>query len=143
MNVPAAMGGNERGAFLFGAVDVGGNQHAMPVHQLRSIGIVDDVDGGGLAFAHSKERAWGATVVADGGEDMRAVEFDGDRRDAKRVVGFGFVVIGGGGRGVVLRDVWRKRQAKHPTLCEGCAAELKKIAPLHDSCLSVTTTIPR
>src|SRR5215469_15083591 len=105
LNAPAAMGGNEWGAFLFGAVDIGGNQHAMPVHQLGSIGIVDDVDSGGLAFAHAEERAWGATVVADGRDDMGAVEFDGDRRDAKRVVSFGFVGIGGGGRGVVLSDV--------------------------------------
>ena len=77
---------NERRALLFGAVDLWRDEHAVPVDEFRGVGVVDDVDGDGLAFAHAQDGSGRSAVVADGGEDVRAGEFDGDRGDAEGVV---------------------------------------------------------
>ena len=78
---------HQRRALLLGAVHLGRNQHAVPVHQLRRVGVVDDLDRDRLAFAHAQHRAGRSAVVADGGENVRAVELDRHRRDAQGVVG--------------------------------------------------------
>ena len=74
-------------AFFLGAVDFGGNEQAVPVDDLGRIGLVDDVDGDGLALLHAQDRARRRAVVADGGEDPVGGKFDGDRGDAEGDVG--------------------------------------------------------
>ncbi len=64
------VGRHERGALLFGAVDFGRNEHAVPVDQFRGIGVVDDVDGDRFALAHSEDRPGRGAVVADGRDDV-------------------------------------------------------------------------
>ncbi len=81
---------------FFDAVDFGGDEQAVPVDELGGVGVVDDVDGDGLAFLHAQDGAGGCAVVADGGEDAVGGELDGDGRDAEGDVGFGGV---GGLRG--------------------------------------------
>ena len=88
-----AAGWDEGGAFFFDSVDVGGDQHAVPVDQLGGVGVVDDVDGEGPALFHPQDWPGGCSVVADGGEDAVGGELDGDGLDAQGEVGFG----GGGG----------------------------------------------
>ena len=79
----AAVRRDEGGVFFFDAVDVGGDGEAVPVDELRGVGVVDDVDGDGLAFLHAEDGAGGGAVVADGGEDAVGGEFDGDGGDAE------------------------------------------------------------
>ena len=67
----------------------------MKVNKLGGVGLVEDVDGDGLALLHAEDGAGGRAVVADGGEDAVGGELDGDGGDADGVVGFG----GGGGGG--------------------------------------------
>ncbi len=68
--IPAAAGGagseleaapavrrDEGRAFFFGAVHLGRNEHAVPVDQLRRVGVVDDIDRDRLALAHAQNRA--------------------------------------------------------------------------------------
>ena len=69
----------------------------MPVDVFGGVGVVDDVDGDGLAFLHAEDRAGRRAVVADGGEDAVGGEFDGDGRDAEGDVGR----VGGGRWGMV------------------------------------------
>ena len=78
-----AVGRDGRRFFFFDAVDLGGNEEAVPVDEFGRVGVVDDVDGDGLAFLHAKDRAGRGTVVADGGEDAVGGEFDRDRGDAQ------------------------------------------------------------
>ena len=82
-----AVGRNDGRAFFVDAVDFGGDGEAVPVDELGGVGVVDDVDGDGLAFLHAQDRAGRGAVVADGGEDAVLGEFDGDGRDAKGDVG--------------------------------------------------------
>ena len=84
-----AMRRHHRRAFLLGAVHVGRNQHAVPMHEFRRIGVVDDLHRDRLALAHAQHRARCSAVVADRGENVGAVELDRDRGDAQRVVGLG------------------------------------------------------
>ena len=58
----------------------------MPMHKFRRIGIVDHLYRHRLAFAHAQHRSWCNSVVADRGENVRAVEFHRNRGDAQRVV---------------------------------------------------------
>ena len=108
----------------------GGMSMPVPVDELRRIGVVDDVDGDGLAFAHAQNGAGRRAVVADGGDDVRPVEFDGDRRDAEGVVGFG-LRHGRGCRGEDLGRLGQKRDARGPGLGQRHAAEPQEIAPVH------------
>ncbi len=48
---------------------LGRNEHAVPVHELRSVGVVDDLNGDRLAFAHAQHRPGRGAVVADGGDE--------------------------------------------------------------------------
>ena len=81
------MGWNGRRVLFFGAVDFGGDEEAVPVDELGRVGVVDDVDGDGLALLHAENRAGRCAVVADGGEDAVRREFDSDGRDAEGDVG--------------------------------------------------------
>ena len=47
----AAVRRDGRRVFFFDAVDVGGDQEAVPVDEFGRVGVVDNVDGDGLAFA--------------------------------------------------------------------------------------------
>ena len=80
--------------------------------ELGGVGVVDDVDGDGLALLHAEDGAGGGAVVADGGEDAVGGELDGDGGDAEGDVGFGGGGGGGGGRGAVQlggEEAWRLR----------------------------------
>ena len=60
----------------------------MPVNQLGSIRIVDDLHRDPLPFPHSEHRAWSRPVVTDRGDNARPVEFHGNWRDTKGIVNF-------------------------------------------------------
>jgi hypothetical protein len=49
----AALWRDEGGGLLFYAVDVGGDEKAVPVDEFGDVGGVDDVDGDGFALAHA------------------------------------------------------------------------------------------
>ncbi len=49
-------GGTKRRTFFLRAVHLRRNQHPVPVHQFRRVGIVDHVNGDRLAFAHPQHR---------------------------------------------------------------------------------------
>ena len=55
----------------------------MPMHKLRCIGVIYYVDDDRFALAHTQNRSRGGAVVADGRNDVRAVEFDRNWRDVK------------------------------------------------------------
>ena len=122
----AAVRRHQGRAFLLGAVHLGRDQHAVPVDQFRRVGVVDDLHGDRLAFPHAQHRAWCNSVVADGGEDVGAVELDGDRRDAQGVVGLG---VGAGAAGGLPGRASGSRP--RPGLRQRHAAELQEIAPVH------------
>ena len=69
---------HQRRALFFGAIHLRRNQHAVPMHQFRRIRIVDHVNGHRLAFAHAQHRPGRGAVVADGRENVGAVQFNGD-----------------------------------------------------------------
>ena len=68
---------HKRAAFFLGAIRLGRNKHAVPMHQLRRVRIVEDVDGYRFSFLHAQQRAGNLAVVADGLDDLA-------RRDFKR-----------------------------------------------------------
>src|SRR5271169_4854936 len=54
------------------------NEHAMPMHELRRIGVIYNVDGDRLSFPHAQHGAGRGVVITDGRENVGAVEFDGN-----------------------------------------------------------------
>lgn len=68
----------------------------MPVQLFRSVGVVEDVDGGLLAFFEAQKRARKLAVVGDGGKDVLGRKFDGSNGDVESVVGW---LVGGSERG--------------------------------------------
>jgi hypothetical protein len=129
-------GRDDGGVLLLDAVDVGGDEEAVPVDEFGRVGLVDDGDGDGLALLHAQDRAGGGAVVADGGEDAVGGEFDGDGRDAEGDVGAG----DGGGRGLIWR-LARGCAGEHDHLAgggargcggEGEGAEFEEIASVHE-----------
>ncbi len=123
-------GRDEGGAFFFDAVDVGGDEHAVPVDELGGVGVVDDVDGDGLALLHAEDGAGGCAVVADGGEDAVGGELDGDGRDAEGDVGFAGGVADWGWAPAGMR-AWAGRRVA-AGLGQGEAAELEEVAAMHE-----------
>ncbi len=73
---------------FFHAVDVGGDQKAVPVDEFGRVRVVDNVHGDGLAFAHAEDGAGRSAVIADGADDAGRGELDGNRRDAQGEVRF-------------------------------------------------------
>src|SRR6202044_3339232 len=71
-----AMRWHERRAFLLSAVNLGWNEHTVPMHEFRCVGVIHHVDDDRFALAHAQNRPRGGAVVADGRDDVRAVEFD-------------------------------------------------------------------
>jgi hypothetical protein len=97
------------------------------MHELRRIGVIYNVDGDRLSFPHAQHWAGRGVVITDGREDVGAVEFDGNGRNAKCMIGFGV------GRRPVRRTVLSgKRQSRHYGLRQDHAAELEEVAPLHN-----------
>lgn len=125
--------GNEWRTLFLGAVDVGGDEHAVPMDKLRSIGIIDDLDADPLTRAHAEYGAGGGAVVTDGRENVGAVQFDGDGRDAKGVVGRSLGGLGG--------QRWSGSEcpgdpggeARDGSVRQGQAAELEEIAPIQSN----------
>jgi hypothetical protein len=64
------MGRYDRRALFLSAVDLGRDEHAMPMNKLRCIRVVDDVNGNPSPGPHSKEGSGCGTVIPDGGENM-------------------------------------------------------------------------
>ena len=58
--------GHQRRTFLFRAVHLGGNEHAVPMDKLRRIGFVDYIHRYRLALPHAQHRARRRAVIADG-----------------------------------------------------------------------------
>ena len=103
--------------------------------QLGGVGVVDDVDGDGLALFHAQDRAGGGAVVADGGEDAVGCELDGDGGDFEGDVGWG---AGGGLLRAHLHAClsywghWLDRcGAAGGGVGEGEASELEEVASVH------------
>jgi len=83
----AAMGRDEGRAFFGCAVDVGGDELAVPVQLLRRVGVVVDVDRHAMAFFEAKKRAGKLAVVGGQREDAVGREFNRFGGDGERVVG--------------------------------------------------------
>jgi len=91
---PSGVRFDNRRALFFGAIDLGRDEHAMPVDEFRRVGIVEDIDGDGLAFLEAQHRSGSGAVVANGGENVRGVELDRDGGDAKGDVSTASVRLG-------------------------------------------------
>src|SRR5215475_8150379 len=61
---------NHRCSLFHGAVHFRWNIKAMPVHKLRNIGVVSDVDGDLLSFFDAKQRTGRAAIIADSLNDL-------------------------------------------------------------------------
>ena len=83
----AAVGRNEWSALFGGAVDVGGNELAVPVQLLGNVGVVANIDGDLLAFFQAKQRAGKLAVVGGDGDDALGRDFQGLGGDGESVVG--------------------------------------------------------
>ena len=79
---------HKRRTLLFGAIYLRRDQHAVPMHQFRRIGIVDHVHSHRLAFAHPQHGSRRSPVVANGRKNVRAVELHRHRSNAQRVICF-------------------------------------------------------
>jgi len=56
-------------ALLGGAVNINGNELAVPVQLLRRVGVVVDIDYDLFAFGEADERTWKLSVVERGRND--------------------------------------------------------------------------
>ena len=84
--LPSSVGRHQRGTLLFRPIHIGRNQHAMPVHKLLRIGIVNHLNGHRLAFAHAQNWPGRRAIVANGRKDMRSIQFNRHWRDTNRVI---------------------------------------------------------
>ena len=119
----------KRRALFPGAIYFRGNEHAVPMDKLRRVRVIDDLDRNPLARPHPQHRSGCTAVVADRRQNVRAVEFDGDRRNAKRVVSTDLLSLAGQRpeRGGVSTD----RQPSDASLRQSDAAEFEETAPIH------------
>src|SRR5215475_9770248 len=68
--LPRGAWSNHRCSLFHGAVHFRWNVKAVPVHKLRNIGVVSDVDGDLLSFFDAKQRTGRAAVIADRLNDL-------------------------------------------------------------------------
>ena len=80
---------HEGRAFLGCSVDVAGDDLAVPVHELRRIGVIVDVHHDLLSFLESEQGPRKLAVVERRGDDMIRSQFDQAGRDTQAVVGLG------------------------------------------------------
>src|SRR5580700_8713252 len=120
-----------RRTLFLGAVHVRTNQHAMPVHKLRRVGTIDDVDRDRLALLHPQQWPGCDTVITDSRENMRAVEFDGGRCNAKRVIRLRLGNRIGRSRGI-LAALHRGPQTRQSGLRQCYAPKLEEVASVHN-----------
>jgi hypothetical protein len=86
-----AIRGNEGSAFLGGAIDFVGDALAVPMKLFGRVGFVEDVDGDGLAFFETQQRAGKDTIVGSRGNDALGRDFEGGVANVQGVVGRGFI----------------------------------------------------
>jgi hypothetical protein len=79
---------HKRAAFFLGTVSLDRNEHAVPVDELRRVGVVEDVDGDRLALFHTQQRPGNLAVIADGLDGLAWRDLVGDRPDADGVIHF-------------------------------------------------------
>ena len=81
-----AMRRHEGRAFLEGAVDVAWNHLPVPMHELRHVGLVIDIDDGPLPFLESDQRSGKLTVIDCGRDDVVGRKLDRAGTDADGLV---------------------------------------------------------
>ena len=124
----AATRRDRRRALLLHSIDIGWNQHAVPMHQFRYIRVVDYIHAYGLAFAHPQHRSGRGVVVSDGAQNVVGRELHGNRSDAQGVVGFAGVVVRervGAGAPIGICCVWASSLAA-PACAKAAPPILKK-----------------
>ena len=78
---PPAVGRDRRGAFFLRPIYFRRNEQAMPMHVLRNVCVVHNVDGDGLALAHPQEGTGDFIVVADCADHNLRGQLDHHGRD--------------------------------------------------------------
>ena len=87
-NPTYAVRGNNGRTFFRSAVDIARNHLAMPVHQLRRISIVVNINGHALTFYESQQRPGKLPIIKSGRHDMLGRQLDEPRGNPQRVVRF-------------------------------------------------------
>ena len=100
----AAVRRDEGRALFRGAIDIGGDELAVPMELLGPVGFVVDVDGDALAFFEAQERPGKLAVVGGRGDDAVGREFDRSRGNGKGVVGGSVGLIDDAGEWRGARD---------------------------------------
>ena len=95
---------HERRAFLGGAIDVARDHLPVPVHQLRRIGVIVNIDDDPLPFLEAQQRSRKLAVIERGRDDVIGRQLDQPGSNAQRVVRL-FVgdFVGGPMRGAAPR----------------------------------------
>ena len=73
--------------FLGGAIDVGRNDLAVPMDQLRRVRVVEQIHGHRHAFAHPDQRTRNAAVIPERADGVVLGDIDQHRTDPQRDVG--------------------------------------------------------
>lgn len=74
-------------ALLFGVVNIGRNLLPVPVEQLGMVGLVDDIDGDGLALFEPQQRSGKLAVVESCRNNLLRPKLGQPVRDLDRVIG--------------------------------------------------------
>ena len=86
-DAPHPMWRDEGRALHCGAVDVARDHLAVPVNEIRHVGIVVDIEHGSLPLLEAQQRAWKLAVVERRRHDVIGSQFCQAGRDPQGVVG--------------------------------------------------------